>query len=171
MITIWYVLQCPNGQEERLIHTCGRYFPDKEVKDVFRFTYVRMRRYEGEWHKEIMPMFPGYIFLEIKEGNISFRQSRYVQESVALQRNQMIGYPVSPKEEEMLQTLCGQDHHMDMSLGVIQNGITCVTEGPLKGKEAWIRKIDRHKRLAMLDVTCLSSPAAVWTGLEIIAKS
>ena len=40
-----------------------------------------------------------------------------------------------------------------MSHGVIKDGITRITEGPLKGMEQRIGRIDRHKRLAKLLLT------------------
>ena len=37
-----------------------------------------------------------------------------------------------------------------MSTGYIKDGTTYVTQGPLQGREKFIRRIDRHKRLAWL---------------------
>ena len=67
---------------------------------------------------------------------------------------------VDSRTEEFLRELGGEAHHVSMSRGVIRNGVTIVTEGPLEGKEAKIQKIDRHKRLG-----------GFWAGLEITSKS
>ena len=64
---------------------------------------------------------------------------------------------------------------MGMSKGYIREGRTCVTEGPLQGRERFIRKIDRHKRLAKLSFSdgdkFGESRAEICAGLEIVAKS
>lgn len=168
---MWYVLRCPDGQEDTMIHFCRMQLPQDVLKDAFQFTYARMRRYEGQWHREIKPLFPGYIFLESNEGQCLVWKGGRAMESSLEQKSREFCRRIDPGEEELLQKLCGIDHHMDMSRGIIKDGITCVTEGPLKGKEALIRKIDRHKRLAMLDLSWLHRPADVWTGLEIVSKS
>ena len=59
---------------------------------------------------------------------------------------------------------------MSMSRGIIRGGETHVTEGPLKGKEELIRRIDRHKRVAYLDNWAFSGKGLVKAGLEIASK-
>ena len=45
-----------------------------------------------------------------------------------------------------------------------------ITDGPLLGKEAHIRKIDRHKRIAYLDIDFFNQTISTKVGLEIIKK-
>lgn len=60
---------------------------------------------------------------------------------------------------------------MSLSKGHIREGQTYVTQGPLQGKEALIRKIDRHKRLVRLEVPAGEGTQILYVGLEIISKS
>ncbi len=53
---------------------------------------------------------------------------------------------------------------------MIFEGVTKVTEGPLKGLEAQICKIDRHKRLARLETPQGENVRYVLAGLEIMEK-
>lgn len=111
-------------------------------------------------------LLPGVIFIECKTRNpLDKKDMLHLNMNIEL---------LNPETEEFLVELGGTEHHVLMSRGIIQNGMTVVTEGPLKGKEACIRKIDRHKRLARLEVP-LSYPLCrheeVWIGLEIISKS
>ena len=69
---------------------------------------------------------------------------------------------------EFLRGLCGDGERIDLSRGYILSGKTFVTEGPLKGKESLIRRIDRHKRLAKVEIPASGQMAEV--GLEIYAK-
>ena len=70
-----------------------------------------------------------------------------------------------------MRSLCGEEHHFPMSRGYIQNGCMHVTEGPLKGKEPFIYKVDRHKRLARLKVPFIDGMRDMSMGLEIVSKS
>ena len=78
---------------------------------------------------------------------------------------------MSREEQEALRELAGNTHCISMSKGVIREGVTYVTEGPLKGKEQWIRKIDRHKRLALLDAKFFPDISPIKAGLEITEKT
>ena len=45
-----------------------------------------------------------------------------------------------------------------------------VKDGPLVGMEAYIKKIDRHKRIAVLNAEMFEQEINVSVGLEIIEK-
>ena len=57
-----------------------------------------------------------------------------------------------------------------MSTGVIEGDQVIVTEGPLRGYEALISMIDRHKRLAFLEMHMFGRTKIVKVGLEIVSK-
>lgn len=78
--------------------------------------------------------------------------------------------PIQMEEEMFLKSMCDDSHHIEMSRGYIRDGFTTVTEGALCGKEKWIRKIDRHKRLAKLELPCGGRWKETQVGLEIVKK-
>lgn len=57
-----------------------------------------------------------------------------------------------------------------MSKGIIEGERTIVLSGPLKGKEGYIKKIDRHKRKAWLEVELFGRIQNIQLGLEIVSK-
>ena len=57
-----------------------------------------------------------------------------------------------------------------MSEGVIENSKVRVISGPLVGKEGFIKRIDRHKRKAFLEMEMFGRVQKVQVGLEIVAK-
>lgn len=167
-VTIWYVLYCPNHKEQDIIRSCRQHLTDKALKDIFCFTYDRMRKYEGSWHVEQQSMFPDYVFLESEDGECLARELEQYQQVFTVLGGQDALTPVRREEEQFLRGLCGGTHHSGMSRGYIRDGHTHVTEGPLRGKERLIRKIDRHKRLAKLEMPGELRTANV--GLEIYEK-
>ena len=160
--TIWYMQKCEKGQEEATArewnsrHLLGQ-------MEAFVPTFDRMKRYEGSWHllKEIL--FPGSFFWKCEEKKEKWQEQKCTALGIVL---------IAPETEQFLRKIGGATHHITMSRGIIQNGVTLVTEGPLKGEEARIRKIDRHRRLAKIEVP--AGPAkggTFWAGLEITSKS
>ena len=76
-----------------------------------------------------------------------------------------------PEQEKLLQSFLGKENHMKMSAGYIKDGTAFITQGPLQGKEKMIRKIDRHKRLARLEIPIGDKFREIRAGLEITSKS
>lgn len=134
-------------------------FRHEPASDAFVLTYDKMRRYEGAWHVERKELFPDYVFLE---------SSKSSEESEARQYGAF--FQLDRETEALLKSLCGEAHHLKMSRGVIRNGVTKVLEGPLLGRESQIRKIDRHKRLARVEISAEGVFGYVPAGLEIVEK-
>ena len=75
------------------------------------------------------------------------------------------------EQEEFLKELMQPETKtVSMSTGYIKDGTTYVTQGPLQGREKFIRRIDRHKRLAWLMLPEGEGQWELRTGLEIISK-
>ena len=55
-----------------------------------------------------------------------------------------------------------------MSTGIIEGEQVIVTGGPLMGMEGYIRKIDRHKRKAWVELEMFGRIQRVEIGLEIV---
>lgn len=157
------MLKCPEGNEADYVKKYQEAAaPDREDKtdkagsrQAIYFQYQRMMRYRGRWHLEKRAVLPGYIFLSGRE--------------TAAWKRQM---PISlkPCETPFLKNLCPEGDVVGMSRGIIKNGIPVVTSGPLQGKEYLIRKIDRHKRTAEIEIPLEGRKQRVTVGLEIYEK-
>ena len=178
---MWCVLQCRQGEEEKLIETCKRNLSARSLRDAFVFTCERMRRYEGAWHTERKLLFPGNVFLETSDAEQlqeEFQEKLdFCEEFGRLLDGSDMLFRVSLEEEAFLRGLCGEDHHMGMSVGFIREGTTHVERGPLQGMERRIRKIDRHKRIAWVEMPGgdleqgeHGSLRRMTAGLEIVRK-
>ncbi len=154
-------------EEQKTVDSCKEYFSDTALLNAFILTYDRMRRYQGAWHLEKEPLFPANVLLETENEDI-LRDELKQRKGVSSQ-GQVI-QRMDLEEEKFLRFLCGRTGHLAMSRGVIRNGVMQVTEGPLKGIEEQICKIDRHKRLARIQTTG-QNIRYIPAGLEIIEKS
>lgn len=126
-------------------------------------TYDRMKRYQGQWHVEQGIAFPDIIFLESEDPDTLEQELHDKYPDSRMIR-------LSLEQKGLFTQLFGEEKHMSLSKGHIRQGQTCVTQGPLQGKEELIRKIDRHKRLARLEVPAGEGHLQMYGGLEILTK-
>lgn len=119
-----------------------------------------MRRYEGAWHLEEKTFLPDSFVVEEEEP--TFLDELQPQQKIIL---------LNREGQTFLQEFCGSDHHIALSKGRIRNGKTEVLSGPLHGREHLISRIDRHKRLAQLNVPGMELVGKLCVGLEIVEKN
>lgn len=156
MKTIWYLLKCPEGRETDYVEECERLTETENLQEVVYFQYQRMLRYGGTWHLENRTLLPGCIFLS---GSKMTRIKEYLNSSLI------------PCRISQLKSLCSNKNLIGMSTGIIKDGVPVVTNGPLKGREHMIRKINRHKRTAEIVVpSFMKEDARITVGLEIYEK-
>lgn len=145
---------------------------EQDKKKIFIPTYDCMKRYQGSWHVEQKPLFTDCFFIECrdKEELKTTLSRQHCSDSLA--EAVMSGItPLRPEQEEFLKALMQPDTKtISMSTGYIKDGTTHVTQGPLQGREKFIRRIDRHKRLAWLVLPAGDGQQELRTGLEIISK-
>ena len=63
-----------------------------------------------------------------------------------------------------------KEHIVEMSKGYIEGDRIFIESGPLLGKEGIIRKINRHKRIAEVEVSLFEQKIRVKVGLEVVSK-
>ena len=182
MKIIWYLLKCPEGKEADCVEQCRRLTEPEGIGEIICFQYQRMLRYGGSWHLENRTALPGYIFLS--DSKTAGRKEKAGEEAAAAEgrrhssRKAWAGCKDSkaappsmiPCHISCLKELCSEGNLIGMSQGIIKNGIPIVTQGPLKGREHLIRKIDRHKRTAEIEIRLAGRRERMAVGLEIYEK-
>lgn len=155
MEAIWYLLKCPEGNEADYAEKCWRLAGPGELQEVVYFRYQRMLRYGGAWHVENRVLLPGRIFVSASE------PVKWAEDKAF--------YPI-PCKVAALKALCTEKNVVGMSRGILKNGTPIVTYGPLKGQERLIRRIDRHKRTAQIQLLLAGRKERAVVGLEIYEK-
>lgn len=167
-----YVIQVTGGREthardlvERLLgELVGECFiPRREV----------FRRVDGEWVTLSETLFPGYVFVRTDQiQQVSQRLGSVPAFTRLLGKSDERIIPLSDDEVAWLDALLKPvSKVLEASMGVLEGDRVIVTEGPLKGHEAQISKIDRHKRAAYLDMRMFGRHKTIKVGLEIVRKS
>ena len=167
----WYIVQVFRGQEkvfvERLKDACDYYvFVPKRV--------VLLKRKDG-LKKVLEPMFPGYVFiasdLDLMSFKIFYHQSMAVIDGcIKILKYKDDIEAIYPHERQFLERFIDQDQVIDVSHGFVDGDRIRIMDGPLVGKESLIVKIDRHKRIAWVEIALLGEQRIVELSCEIITK-
>lgn len=126
--------------------------------------------------KELKPMFPGYVFTDsaLDDKNFINEAYKYVRFSKCIFKllgNQNIDYmKVSEDEKNYLLGFYNERYIAEESTGFIVGNKVFISSGPLRGRESIIKKIDRHKRRAEIEIVCFSDTKRVNVSLEIVSK-
>lgn len=167
---MWYVIQVRTGTEEEIQRQCETIIDKSILEKSFIPKYEQERKYQGEWHTELKALFPGYVFLVSGEKEkLFFELKRIIGLTKLLGTGETI-VPLTDEEISFLLRLGGEEQNVKMSEGIIENDRVVVLSGPLKGNEGLIRKIDRHKRKAWLEIEMFGRMVEMQVGLEVVGK-
>lgn len=170
LMSLWYVMQVRAGTEENARCQCLRLISSNILEHCFVPYYQQKKRFQGEWHIQETVLFPGYVFLVTSDLKQLMDSLRKVTGMIRLLRTGEQIVPLSGEEVDLLLKLGREEQLVRMSTGVIENAYVKVFDGPLKGMEDCIKKIDRHKRKAHIAIEMFGRSMDVEIGLEIISK-
>lgn len=169
---MWYVIQVMSGEEEKIAYLCRQRITKQLYENIFIPRYVRKKKYQGEWHEENRILFPGYLFVDTKEENMKeiILQLHFIDGMTKVLGDGTQAVPVAKKEQEWLKSMMDEQYIVQVSVGHIIGEQIQITSGPLSQYPAIIRKIDRHKRMAEIDIELFGRYTRVQVGLEIVKK-
>lgn len=166
-----YVVQVRGGDEERARRAIAREMGE-DAQDVFTPLCEVPKLFHGSWRTVRALLFPGYVFVQARDPEPISRALRAVPGLTRL-----LGAP-----GESVRALTGEEaawldavidsgtHTMGMSEAVQEGDRVVVVTGPLRGRESQIVKVDRHKRVAWIEVQMLGRRTQVKVGLEVVRK-
>lgn len=167
---MWYVVQVRTGTEESIRKQCVRNVDADVLERCFIPYYEEKKRIRGEWTVKQKVLFPGYVFVVTEKLDEMYQQLGKV---IGLTKLIGTGEEIVPLREDeigFLKDVGGEEQVVQMSEGVIEGEEIIVKSGPLQGLEGYIRKINRHKRKAYLEVEMFGRMQKIEVGLEIVEK-
>ena len=156
----WYVIQVRSRAEEKIRRSCEILISKEILKECFIPKNKRMKKIKGNWVEIEEILFSGYVFLVSDDPDKLYLELKKVPDLT-----KMLGHVDGDK------SLGNDDHVVEISTGLIENDEVMITSGPLKGKEGIIRRIDRHKRIALIEVELFGKTTQAKVGLEIVSKT
>lgn len=167
---MWYVVQVRTGTEESIVSQCRKIIPSDAMEKCFLSYYKEQKKFHGKWHTLEKLLFPGYVFMISDTPDRLFTELKKVNglTKILTYGDDMI--PLTEEEVAFLLRFGKEEQVVEMSSGIIEGNKVIVTDGPLKGLEGCIKKIDRHKRKAWLEVEMFGRMVEMTVGLEIVEK-
>lgn len=166
-----YALHIKTGSEKLI----KRQIEERLPPETHTFSPVRelIIRKKGKQRKESKAMFPGYLFLEADEVNANM---------LSLLKSVPGFYQILPSNKEIkaiphqeldfLNTLFNKNHFAPLSRAKFdENNKIQIIDGPLKGKEGLIIKVDKRKGRAKIIINAFDKQHFVDLGFEIIAPA
>lgn len=167
-----YVVQTTGGREKQVCNQITKQIDDDVVNECFVPCSEIAKRYGGTWHRAQRTIFPGYVFVDTNDVDGLKSGLRTIDELTKVLGYEEGATPLNEDEVAWLNAIVGADDHVArMSEGVIEGGKIVILSGPLMGHTGMIRKIDRHKRMAWVEVKMLGRTTLIKLGLEITQKS
>ena len=174
---MWYVLQVPTGREDRLIEEIRCYQVQDYLEDIFAPRSVRKKKYQGKWQVYEELLFPGYLFVISEAPEELYQALKRIPQMTRILGTGEKWTAMTAKDIETVRRLASpqgkslrERWRMNFSEGYLKGDKIIVIDGPLKGMESSISRIDRHKRLAWLSMEIMGQPREIAVGLEIIRK-
>ena len=167
-----YVVQVVGGRERTAQDLLCRHASDV-IDECFQPMYDIKKRKNGEWRTVREVLFPGYLFVRtMHPAELAARMRDIPVFMHLLTGGDNTFIPLEAHEIAWLESFTTYvSRVVEMSEGIIEGDVVTVTKGPLKGHEALIARIDRHKRLAYLDLRMFGRDKRVRVGLEIVRKN
>ncbi len=157
-------------EEEHCKSLCRKRIDSSYYSEIFIPTSMTKKHFKKEWHDVRQVLFPGYVFVdtenieefakELVRAECFFRLLKTGDEIV----------PVAAEEQKFLESLMDADRQVGYSQGIIIGDKVVIIEGALRNQSALIRKVDRHRRLAMLEINLFGRPTPVQVGFGAFAK-
>jgi transcriptional antiterminator NusG len=173
----WYILQVKSGSEERVVSKLGRLL---RVVDFTPFVPMFSYPYRRQGYLTEVPKlcFPGYVFIESRHDAARFKAETFRYFYALPDVLKLLHYgdaqddiALRGEEQALLSRLLGADFRIGASSGVIGvNGRAHILSGPLVGLDDQITRVDRHRRLATVELRLLGATWDMCLMLELAAE-
>lgn len=167
----WYVIQVKSGKEEKIRETCQHLISSEIYRECFIPKCKRMKKYRGKWIEVEEILFKGYVFMITDHIDILFNQLKLIPDLTKVLGNDGSNIlPILEDEANALLRFGKTDHIIEISKGYIVGDEVNIISGPLVDYHGKITKINRHKRIAFIELKLFDQVVTVKVGLEVISK-
>lgn len=172
---MWYAVWVKTRQEEKVLAFCEKLLRNGEEKEkpyeqCFLPKYERFRKLNGQWVRLKEVLFPGYLFFISDHVDELAKMLKSIPEFAKILGDEQTPIALHPHETEFLRKHMNKDNVLEMSQGFLVGDRLVVTEGPLKDYQGKIVHIDRHKRLATLEIEFFGRMVRMKVGVEVVRK-
>lgn len=149
----WYLVHTPQGRERSVCEKVRSAVAPDLLDDAFVIYKERWVKRDGKWQLNEEQAYPEYFFVSTHDVQSLGEALRDLSFPVRIAGSEEHAYiPLAPEAQEWFESAMDDHHVLRNSTAVIVDGRLQVQDGPLRGQEARVRKIDRHKRRCIVNV-------------------
>jgi transcriptional antiterminator NusG len=171
----WSVIFVKTGMEDKIIEKLKSSI-DVSLAMPFTITRERYVRKAGVFSVERNMCFHSYIFIQtdllaedllvlMREG---VRRTKDIYRFLTYDGKNDIF--IRNRELSPLVVLCGRTTCIEKSSGIIVGDAVMISSGPLVGMEGFIKRIDKYRHRATLDLYIMEGIRPVTVALEIVGR-
>lgn len=155
---------CRTGKEKNLTEAIERYDPTIRAIAVEK---LRRRRMGHTFVREVVPVFPGYIFFRADAG-YDVQKLSAQQDFYRLLRTPDGAWQLRGTDERFARMLFEQQGVLGFSRAYYENDRIRIVDGVLKNYEGRIIRVNRRAQTAQIALNVCSRPVTVWLGFELM---
>lgn len=169
---MWYVVQVVGGQEHVVFRQIRKLIEPTAYKACIIPQYELKKKYGEIWKYRKKVLFPGYVFVDTKIPSVFQNELRKISRMTKILRDGNENFiPLTDEDKTIINAFVGNDDYvMKMSEGIIEGEKIIILKGPLMGYSGFVKKIDRHKKIAYLTIPMFGRNITLKAGLEIVKK-
>lgn len=168
---MWYAMQVTTGTEELVCALCKAWIPSSDLADCFYPKYEFIRKIDGKRSLVAEPLFPGYLFLDVRPEQIMdvYRKLWHIPELTKLLKVGSSIVPIAEEERAFIEEH-SSNHVFRMSKGYIEDDQVIIEEGAFASYSGKLEYIDRHNRFGIIKINMFGRERFMKFGLEITKK-
>lgn len=174
---MWYVIQVVSGQENRTAFLVEKIISGRILASCFVPVRRLKKKFHGVWQEVSEKLFPGYVFMISEQPQLLYEELKQIPAlTKMLGKCEEYFTPLSEKDVQMLKRLqngVGESENLEVGISQIaieEGNRIRIISGPLVNLEGQIRKMNLHKRIAVVEVEFMENISLVHLGVEMVEK-
>lgn len=167
---MWYVIHTMSGTEQKCVQQCRQYIDPADYVEMFVPQYISKKHFKQEWHDVERTLFPGYIFVDTDRIEPVLEGLKKVHQYTKILRDADAISPITEQEQKFLSDMMDERHIVQYSEGFLIGEKVCITSGPLKHYQGCIKTVDRHRRIAKLEIPVFGGMTPVEVGFGAVRR-
>lgn len=167
----WYVIQVQSGRELAVAADIRQRVEVDTLRDCFAPRWQTQQKRRGEWRYVERNLIPGYVIAVTSDPQDLEGRLKDVPGFTKMLRSGGVLRPLAPDEVSWFNSFARTEYRViPMSTGIKEGDHVIITDGPLKLHQTEIKRIDRRRSTAYVEISILGRKKTVPVGLKILVK-
>lgn len=164
------MIQTLSGKEEETADMIRKTVSSSCIEECFVSKRERLKKFHGYWNKEDEILFRGYVFTISRRPEELYQQLKHIPRlTKILGREGQYFFSLNQEEQKLIKRIGDEKHKTLISKVKVEvDKQIWVIDGPLKGYERNIVKLNLHKREAVVLVKFMGREIDLKMGIEMV---